>query len=152
MILLTVQGHPRPQPRPRVFRGRAVSTADPKAKAWSDSILRAAHAAKAMQDLSGPLAVTLAFRLPTADRKRWGAPHLSVPDTDNLAKLALDAMQRAGLIANDSAVWSLVVVKTWSAPDDAGMTAALSVTAGEASAVPDAVKPPPPPEHPRWIN
>lgn len=131
-----------------MFRGRAVSTADPKAKAWADIILRAAHAAKEAATPTGPLLVDLAFRFPSKDRKRWGNPHLSVPDTDNLAKLALDAIQRAGLIGNDSAVWSLHATKVWAPPEHAGLSALIAW--GDAGA-----KPPPPlssPEHPRWLD
>lgn len=147
IVLLSVSGIPRPQPRPIVTRGRAISIANPKTKAWADQILRAAHAAKQEATPTGALAVELLFRMPTKDAKRWGKPHLSVPDADNLAKLALDAMQKGGLFPNDSAVWSLSASKVWERPEHAGMTA--GVQWGEA------VKPPPPlssPEHPRWID
>lgn len=54
------------------------------------------------------------FRMPTKDHKRHGLPHTFVPDTDNLAKLALDSMMRAGLIGDDRFVSALVVRKVWS--------------------------------------
>lgn len=58
--------------------------------------------------------------MPTKDSKRHGLPHTHVPDADNLAKLALDALQRAGTLANDSAVSSLSVRKVWASGDQAG--------------------------------
>jgi Holliday junction resolvase RusA-like endonuclease len=51
--------------------------------------------------------------MPTRHKDRHGKPHTSVPDTDNLAKLALDAMVRVGLISDDSKVSSLSVQKIW---------------------------------------
>lgn len=117
-ITFSATGIPRPQPRPRIFRGRAVSTADPKARAWSDAIVRAAHPAGPVP--LGPVSLVIEFRMPTKDSKRHGLPHTHVPDADNLAKLALDALQRAGTLANDSAVSSLSVRKVWASGDQAG--------------------------------
>lgn len=125
-ITFTATGIPRPQPRPRVFRGRAVSTADPKARAWSDAIVRAASPLGRVPLGDVPLAVTMLFRFPTKDSKRHGLPHTFVPDADNLAKLALDALQRSGTLANDSAVSLLSVRKVWCASPLAGATFLLS--------------------------
>jgi Holliday junction resolvase RusA-like endonuclease len=52
--------------------------------------------------------------MPTRHKDRHGKPHTHVPDADNLAKLALDAMVRVGLIKDDSMVSSLSVQKVWS--------------------------------------
>lgn len=125
-ITFTATGIPRPQPRPRVFRGRAVSTADPKARDWSDAIVRAASPLGRVPLGDVPLAVVILFRFPTKDAKRHGLPHTFVPDADNLAKLALDALQRSGTLANDSAVSLLSVRKVWAAGDQAGATFLLS--------------------------
>jgi Holliday junction resolvase RusA-like endonuclease len=65
--------------------------------------------------------------MPTADKKRWGLPHTMRPDSDNLAKLVLDAMMSAGLIGDDSAVSLLTVRKTWSPSPSAGVSVALAV-------------------------
>lgn len=62
----------------------------------------------------------MTFRFPTRDTRRHGLPHTHVPDADNLAKLALDALQRAGTLANDSAVSHLAVRKIWCASPLAG--------------------------------
>lgn len=99
-----------------------MSNADPKARAWADSILRQAHGLSAPQ---GPLAVRLAFRMPTPKKPRHGAPHTFRPDADNLAKLALDALMRAGLFPDDAAVSHLTVSKTWAPSHQAGLDIAV---------------------------
>jgi Holliday junction resolvase RusA-like endonuclease len=48
------------------------------------------------------------------------------PDSDNLAKLVLDAIMAAGLIGDDSAVSLLTVRKTWTASPLAGVSLALA--------------------------
>jgi hypothetical protein len=73
-----------------------------------------------------PLSVVILFRFPTKDSKRHGLPHTFVPDADNLAKLALDALQRSGTIANDSAVSALTVRKVWCASPLAGAVFVLA--------------------------
>lgn len=115
-IILEVQGVPRPQPRPRFVKGRVVSTADANAKRW---IILVEAGARALADVkgkqSGPIAVAIGFRFPSKDKARHGKPHLSRPDADNLAKLILDCLMRAGLIDDDACVSSLAVQKTWDA-------------------------------------
>ena len=130
MILLTVKGTPRPQPRPRFVQGRVVSTADPNARRWKAGVEAVARqAAKEHGQQSGPLSVSLTFEMPTADKKRHGRPHTLRPDSDNLAKLVLDAMMSAGLIGDDSAVSCLIVRKTWSPSPLAGVSLAISADA-----------------------
>ena len=130
VILLTVKGTPRPQPRPRFVRGRVVSTADPNARRWKASVEAVARqAAKEHGQQSGPLSVSLGFEMPTADKKRHGLPHTMRPDSDNLAKLVLDAMMSAGLIGDDSAVSCLIVRKTWSPSPLAGVSLAVAADA-----------------------
>lgn len=126
-MLIQVKGTPRPQPRPRFGRGRAVSCADQNARRWIAQVeLEARRALQVGHELKGALAVRLVFRMPTKDKARLGLAHLATPDADNLAKLALDCFQRTGLLANDSAVWKLEIQKTWSSPGDAGLDAELS--------------------------
>jgi len=114
-IVLNVEGIPRPQPRPRLCRGRVVSTADANARRWQDLVRRAGMVAfEAHGAVEGPLVVCLGFYMPTKDKTRHGQPHTQVPDADNLAKLALDVIVKTGLIPDDRAVSMLVVRKTWS--------------------------------------
>lgn len=142
--MLTVKGTPRPQPRPRFVRGRVVSTADPNARRWKANVEAVARAAaREHGQQSGPLAVSLGFEMPTADKKRWGLPHTMRPDSDNLAKLVLDALMSAGLIGDDSAVSLLTVRKTWAASPLAGVSLTVA---------PDQRVPLPAASPPAWLT
>lgn len=116
-ILMTVHGHPRPQPRPRFVNGRVVSTADQNAKVWRAAVMTAAGRLHGMAQIPIKSATTfrMAFVFPTDKRPRFGKPHTGVPDLDNLAKLILDAMQDAGVLENDSFVSSMELSKSWGA-------------------------------------
>lgn len=70
------------------------------------------------------------FYMPTKDQARIGTAHTNVPDLDNLAKLALDALQDTGLLANDSQVAELTLAKAWSSQDQAGVTIELETWDG----------------------
>lgn len=124
IVLLNVEGNPRPQPRPRFVRGKVISTADANAKRWKDLIQSAAKAAaQAHGQIQVPaVAIVLRFDLATPKGERHGLPHTFRPDADNLAKLALDAVMSAGLLKDDAAVSTLVVTKTWAAKGGMIMT------------------------------
>jgi len=126
LMIVQANGQPKPQPRPRFYRGKAVSCADKTTRAWIGQVeLATRQALQANKELFGPLFISLEFRFGTAQKDRHGQAHQATPDADNLAKLALDCFQRAGAFKNDSAVWKLSVVKTWSSVDQAGMTARI---------------------------
>ena len=114
-ILMTVYGHPRPQPRPRFVNGRVVSTADQNAKLWRASVMAAAGRLHGMAQIPVKSATkfSMAFVFPTDKPARFGKPHTQVPDLDNLAKLILDAMQDAGVLENDSFASSIEISKSW---------------------------------------
>lgn len=115
IVLLNIEGNPRPQPRPRFVRGRVIATADANAKRWKDLIQSAAKLAVEAhgQIQVAAVAAVLRFDLPTPKAARHGLPHTFRPDADNLAKLALDAVMAAGLLKDDAVVSTLVVTKTW---------------------------------------
>ena len=128
-ITFSANGTPRPQPRPRLARGRVVSVADANAKRWIATVESSARLALAgTAKATGPLRVDMLFRMPTKEKPRHGKPHTFRPDSDNLAKLALDAMMRAGLIADDATVSHLEIRKVWCA--DAGADFVVSVDGG----------------------
>jgi len=105
-------------------RGRTVSTLDGNARSWKDSIVRAAHdAGKAPE---GALVTDMLFTFPTKDSKRWGQPHLFVPDKDNLEKLVLDAITQAGTWKDDSLVWAGSTRKVWCKPGQEGVKVVIS--------------------------
>ena len=114
-LTFSVDGIPRPQPRPRFVKGRVISAADQNAKRWIQSVESVAGQAKPFAgDLGSALSVVMEFRFPTKDKSRHGKPHTFKPDADNLTKLVLDCMTRSGAIGDDSSVSSLSVRKTWS--------------------------------------
>jgi Holliday junction resolvase RusA-like endonuclease len=119
-LIMIVRGHPRPQPRPVFTKGRVISTANPLAAAWKAKI-KSTSAQINMTIPPGPVSCTMWFKIPHKDPARHGKAHTQVPDLDNLAKLALDAIQDTGLLANDSQVARLTLDKTWSDQADAGL-------------------------------
>ena len=123
--LFSIQGTPKPQPRPRFFSGRAVSTPDALTRAWKDKVAQGCLELDKLPK-GGAWRVEMMFRMPTKDATRHGYPHTQTPDSDNLAKLVLDAMQDAGLLPNDSAVSQLEIFKTWSPLERAGVSVIIS--------------------------
>lgn len=138
-LTIVAVGTPRPQPRPRFAAGRVISTADPNARLWIASFERACKQAleivggrQALPGLLGQDAVSVkmqfrfsfqkvAGRKPKRGRQS-GSPHVSKPDTDNLAKLVLDCLTRQGVVKDDCLVSSLTVDKVWSDLEHAGVT------------------------------
>lgn len=114
--MLHVQGIPRPQPRPRFARGRVISCADANAKRWISAVEAKARELR-HQDapLEGGLFVGLVFTFPAGAKRQEGEAHVSRPDADNLAKLVLDCLMRAGLIGDDAAVSQLLIKKSYGA-------------------------------------
>ena len=117
-VLFTVRGTPRPQPRPRFVNGRAVSTISRLAKLWRNAVKRGAAEALAAHGnpnwLQGPVLVTITAYFQTRKPARHGQAHAVRPDSDNIAKLALDAMQDAGLLPmGDQQVAELFIQKLW---------------------------------------
>lgn len=124
-MVFTVNGTPRPQPRPRFVKGHVVSTADPGTRLWRAKVVAVCAELPKLPE-GTPLSVEMLFRLPSAKANRVGLPHLSTPDADNLAKLILDAMQDANMLPNDSAVSRVLVLKRWALPGDAGVSVQIS--------------------------
>lgn len=103
-----------------MVRGRVVTTTKPKEKLWRLAVERAAREAVANRGdpvplFTGPVRVTLRFTFepPATERQRIGQPHTHKPDKDNLEKLVLDAMQRAGIFKDDGQVAQGPVEKWW---------------------------------------
>lgn len=145
-IAIMVHGTPRPQPRPRVVRGRAVSTADPKAKLWRSAVERAAREALVGREgFAGSVRVMMLFRFapPPGAAERVGKPHEHKPDGDNLAKLVLDVMERVGvLLKGDAKVSSMAIDKVWSDRPGVAVVVAPERPAERVLAVPATQQPP----------
>ena len=64
------------------------------------------------EPLTGPLAITVTFNLPTNHAKRWGLPHVFRPDVDNLQKGVFDALH--GICwKDDCQIATLMCEKRW---------------------------------------
>jgi Holliday junction resolvase RusA-like endonuclease len=131
MILhVYVDGVPRPQPRPRFVGGRVVSTAGKNAQVWKNRIIGALVAArKGAARIERPVAMVARAMFSTTDKRLWGKPHTNRPDKDNLEKLVLDAMVKAGTLKDDSLVYDGGTSKWWAERD--GMSIML-LESGEA--------------------
>ena len=118
-VVLHVSGTPRPKQSARWVNGRPVSVAKTQKhlKAWTQRIVTAcrAHLRAGGQPLSGAIAIRTDCFFASKDSKRHGQPHTNVPDKDNLEKAILDALQRGGILANDSAVAGGPLWKWWAA-------------------------------------
>jgi Holliday junction resolvase RusA-like endonuclease len=93
-----------------------------KPKAYAEALQRAARAVvlnagdrRVQQAFGGhALAVSVLWQFPTPRQERWGQLHAFKPDCDNLLKLALDCMQRAGALGGDDCrVAAGVTRKEW---------------------------------------
>jgi Holliday junction resolvase RusA-like endonuclease len=136
---LYVPGTPRPKQSGRFVRGRFVSqaTADRGIRIYRERIERMAR--EALDAQGGPAAVAervkaaggtaglwlrVRWVFATEQRNRWGELHTSRPDTDNLLKLLMDALSKAGWFhgwrSDDAAVAKPDVVKVWGQSAGAG--------------------------------
>lgn len=114
-------------------RGFVVSTADKNAKFWQSQIFAACAEALIINECyrfpkGAMLAFIAVFRMPTKTKKRWGTPHTSRPDIDNLIKLPMDVISKTEVMPEDSHVWQVFGCKTWSPPDQAGATFTIQET------------------------
>jgi len=115
MILFHVYvfGTPRPQPRPRFVNGRVVSTASKSVKLWRSTLYRTLrHAMMGRPALTDPVRVDLIFSF-KGKPDRWNKPHAIRPDKDNLEKLVLDVLKKAGVLADDCLVAGGETRKVW---------------------------------------
>jgi len=129
-----VLGHPRSQPRPRVY-GRRVLADSPVSAAWKAEIVAAiVQAGFTRPAADAPLELNLEIALPTVQKARQGKPAIGRPDLDNLAKAAGDALMEpggqdfakavkrlgppastyAGVLEDDAQIVRLVTEKRWS--------------------------------------
>lgn len=121
-VLVHLPGEPRGKGRPRAFvmRGRAIMHTDSKTKKYEELIRGAArNAMKGRPPIEGPvdLAVEAHFSIPPSwpkYRKQAALDgsklHTSAPDTDNIVKAALDALNKIVWI-DDSQVVRIIASK-----------------------------------------
>jgi|GEM_PF-3330413 len=119
MLAFTVNGTPRPHEwHVGGKRGHAGSGALQKKAIWAYAIEREAKRALKLAGLTrhtpgDPVVLKLCARFRTGYPDRWGTLHTATPDADNVTKLAMDALVRAGALADDKLVADLRVQKVW---------------------------------------
>ena len=119
-----IPGEPVPKGRPRVSsRGRnsPIVYTDSRTAEWEKT---AAHSMKwqywangGREPITGPVEVWASFGM--------SKPATSGADVDNFAKIALDALQKAGILHNDRTVIKLTAVKYRALPSRIGVTICL---------------------------
>lgn len=115
---ITALGDPKPASRPLVLKiGKTVSDRSPELRKWKNAVRKAASGLELPEAV--PLSCIIVFGMPVKDKKRWGRLHSFQPDFDNLAKAAVDAMQRDKKgpdqpIDNDGRIASSWIVKIYS--------------------------------------
>lgn len=114
----SVRGTPRPKARARHIGNRVITTTRKTEKVWRAAVKRSLVAAIANRGdptplFAGPVRVSMVFTFEPPDSARLGQPHTQKPDKDNLEKLVLDAMEKAGVFRNDSQVAQGPVEKWW---------------------------------------
>ena len=109
-VEFVVEGRPTPNGRPRMTRRGRVYT--PKETIEAEELY--VSAVPEVEPFDGPVQITLSFHkdktyVKVASAGDWKSPLRG--DIDNYIKLALDGIQRAGLIANDRQVMQVDAVK-----------------------------------------
>ena len=114
-IRFTVQGTPKPQPRPRAFVNKATGRArvyeEGTAEHWKSQVAEAARPHLPQEPIVGAIEMDVVFELPRPQRlmrKRdtfLRIPHIKKPDTDNLIKAVKDALTDIGMWRDDSQVY-----------------------------------------------
>lgn len=133
-----VTGFPAPQGSKRHLGNGALVESSKKVKPWRADVKAAAELAitdprfAPWRTLEDPVhvAVTFRFRRPKSHYRTGRNAHLlrdnaptdpvsrAYGDIDKLARSTLDALDAAGIIADDSLVYSLVAKKRWCLPDE----------------------------------
>lgn len=103
-IQIIVRGTPRPKQSGRWVGRRMVSVVKTNKllKAWTQGVINAARECDVEPWLSaGALVIDTFYVFKVKDPKRWGQPHITTPDRDNLDKAVFDALTHSGLIPDD---------------------------------------------------
>jgi Holliday junction resolvase RusA-like endonuclease len=123
VLIVTLKGTPHGLPRGRHVGRRKPVSMTGKAAVYAAALQRAARAVVlnvgedvVQQAFAGrALAVSILWRFPTRFSGRLGTLHTLKPDKDNLEKLCLDCLQRAGALGGDDCRVALgETVKRWS--------------------------------------
>jgi len=118
----TIPGEPVPKGRPRLGRnGRTYTPA--KTIKWEKEAAWALRENVPASGLDQPLELHVdvyCSRPKSHSRKRRAAREAksTKPDGDNFLKAVCDALEKSGVVVNDSRIWSMSVRKWWCGEDD----------------------------------
>ena len=108
-----VPGVPQPQGNHRVSRAGYTYEANPKLKPWRDAVAIVARRAwLGRTPLDEPVAVDVHFAMPKPRRPKFDRP-ATKPDADKLQRAIGDALETAGVVANDSRIVLWRVAKVY---------------------------------------
>lgn len=88
---------------------------------WERAVADAARAYLAdnpQQPITGPFAITIAFRFPPSKSDPYRYWHAIKPDIDKCARLTLDSLKLGGLIGDDCAACKLTASKRFTIGDE----------------------------------
>jgi Holliday junction resolvase RusA-like endonuclease len=134
MIQFFIPGTPKGQPRPKAFsRGGHAGVYDPgSANEWKQNVRDSAKKTGSTITSGFPLSVFMDFKIArprghyrsgkNAQSLKPNCPrwHVSKPDSDNLAKAVMDALNDCGFWPDDSIVALLQVKKSYSNTGETG--------------------------------
>lgn len=93
--------------------GRLIFFDSDKLKAARNTLRTALLPHKPAEPMEGAIRLQVFWRFPTKDKKKWGTPKITRPDTDNLQKMLKDEMTRLGFWNDDAQVCDEHVRKRW---------------------------------------
>jgi Holliday junction resolvase RusA-like endonuclease len=113
-VSFEIRGEPVPQGSHRVVRNRIIDD-NPKLEKWRE---RATEVARRAMDgcppIDGPVCVWVVFQFPRPkSSKRHPRLKDTKPDTDKLLRALGDALEKAGVVVNDSRISDWVVKKRY---------------------------------------
>ncbi len=118
-VAFRVNGIPAPQGSKRAFvvNGHAVLTeASQKVKPWREAVVNSAiDAMNGREPLTGPIEVTVTFRLPKPKTVKRDLPAVR-PDIDKLIRATHDALTTARVYKDDGQVCDMHVRKRYGIP------------------------------------
>ena len=126
-ISFKVPGIPQGKGRPRyTVRGGYVRTYTPAGTARYEASLVSAMKAvwQGREPLREPVRLSLLILFPRPKRMCWKRrpmprePHTAKPDTDNVVKAVCDSLEKAGIVCNDSKIWSVLAEKQYASGNE----------------------------------
>jgi len=111
-------GTPVSKARPRFVRGRVVSTVGKAEKLWRNRLMADIAIVRdqiyeILTPIDRPVIVDMDFWFEAKKPAQLETPHGQKPDKDNLEKLCLDVLVKAGVLKDDSLATGGETTKQW---------------------------------------